>query len=81
MSETFKDLTELRALLVRDLSGQFTKNLAENLLTYALGRGLEYSDKPSVQAVLKQSEATGHRFRDLILAVCQSVPFQRVRVP
>lgn len=79
--QTFKDLTELRALLVRDLSGQFTKNLAENLLTYALGRGLEYSDKPSVQAVLKQSEKTGHRFRDLILAVCQSVPFQRVRLP
>ena len=79
--QTFKDLTELRALLVRDLSGQFTKNLAENLLTYAVGRGLEYSDKPPVQAVLKQSEATGHRLRDLILAVCQSVPFQRMRVP
>ncbi|MBE7493446.1 MAG: DUF1592 domain-containing protein [Verrucomicrobiaceae bacterium] len=79
--QTFKDLAGLRAILVRDMSGQFAKNLVENLMTYALGRGLEYSDKPSVQAVLKQSEAAGHRFQDMILAVCQSVPFQRVRVP
>ena len=43
---------QLRAILVRDMAGQFTKNLAENLMTYALGRGLEYSDKPGVQAVL-----------------------------
>jgi hypothetical protein len=49
-------------------------------MTYALGRGLEYGDKPGVQAVLKQSETTGHRFQDLILAICQSVPMQRMRV-
>jgi hypothetical protein len=78
--QTFKDLAELRAILVRDMGGQFTKNLAENLMTYALGRGLEYSDKPGVQAVLKQSETNGHHFQDLILAVCQSVPMQRMRV-
>ncbi|MBL9129845.1 MAG: DUF1592 domain-containing protein, partial [Verrucomicrobiaceae bacterium] len=79
--QTFKDLAELRSILVRDMADQFAKNLAENLMTYALGRGLEYSDKPSVQAVLKQSAAGGHKFQDMILAVCQSVPFQRVRVP
>ena len=78
--QAFNNLAELRAILVRDMAGQFTKNLTENLLTYALGRGLEYSDKPSVQAVLKQSEATGHKFQDLILAICQSVPMQRMRV-
>jgi len=49
-------------------------------MTYALGRGLEYSDKPGVQAVLKQSETTDHKFQDLILAICQSVPMQRMRV-
>jgi hypothetical protein len=78
--QTFKDLAELRAILVRDMAGQFTKNLAENLMTYALGRGLEYSDKPGVLAVLKQSETTSHKFQDLILAICQSVPMQRMRV-
>ena len=78
--QTVKDLAGRRGSLVRDRSGKFTKNLAENLRSYALGRGLEYSDKPGVQAVLKQSETTGHHFQDLILAICQSVPMQRMRV-
>lgn len=78
--QAFNNLAELRAILVRDMAGQFTKNLVENLMTYALGRGLEFSDKPNVQAVLKQSEASGHRFQDLIVAICQSVPMQRMRV-
>lgn len=78
---TFNNLAELRAILVREMGGQFAKNLAENLLTYALGRGLEYSDKPAVQSILKQTAPGGHRFQDLIVAVCQSAPFQRMRVP
>ena len=77
--QTFNNLAELRAILVRDMAGQFTKNLAENLMTYALGRGLEYSDKPGVQAVLKQSGASGHQFQDLIVAIWQCVPMQRMR--
>ncbi|MFN0078080.1 MAG: DUF1592 domain-containing protein [Prosthecobacter sp.] len=78
--QTFANLAELRAILVRDMSGQFVKNLAENLLIYALGRGLEYSDKPAVQEILRQANAAGNRFQDLILAVCDSVPFQKMRV-
>jgi hypothetical protein len=78
--QTFQDLAELRALLVRDMSGQFVKNLAENLLTYALGRGIEYSDKPTIEEIVKRARASGDRFQDLILAVCESVPFQKMRV-
>lgn len=79
--QTFQNLAELRALLVRDMSGQFIKNLAENLLTYALGRGLEFSDKPTVEQIVERTRASGDRFQDLILAVCESVPFQKMRVP
>lgn len=78
--QTFQNLADLRALLVRDMSGQFIKNLAENLLTYALGRGLEFSDKPTVDQIVKRVRASGDRFQDLILAVCESVPFQKMRV-
>jgi hypothetical protein len=78
--QTFKDLAELRTILARDMGGQFVKNLAENLLTYSLGRGLDYSDKPAVQSILKQAAAKENRFQDLILAVIESVPFQRVRI-
>ena len=77
--QTFQNLAELRSLLVRDLSDQFVKNLIENLLTYALGRGLEYTDKPAVEEALRRAVASRHAFQDIILAVCESVPFQKMR--
>ncbi|MBL9178611.1 MAG: DUF1592 domain-containing protein [Verrucomicrobiaceae bacterium] len=79
--QTFANFAELRAILVRDMGDQFVKNLSENLLTYALGRGLEFSDKPTVEQIVKRTRASGDRFQDLILAVCESVPFQKMRVP
>ncbi|MEQ1749767.1 MAG: DUF1592 domain-containing protein [Prosthecobacter sp.] len=78
--QTFQNLADLRAILVRDMSDQFVKNLVENLLTYALGRGIEYTDKPTVQEILRKAKASGNRFQDIILAVCESVPFQKMRI-
>lgn len=78
--QAFQNLVELRALLVREMSDQFVKNLSENLLIYALGRGLEYSDKPTIDEIVRRSKASGNRFQDIILAVCESVPFQKMRV-
>lgn len=77
--QTFANFADLRAVLVHDMSDQFVKNLAENLLTYALGRGLEYSDKPTVQEIQRRAKAADYRFQDIILAVCESVPFQKMR--
>ncbi len=77
--QQFKDLAELRTLLARDMADDFTRNLAENLLTYALGRGLDYSDKPAVQEIARRTKAAGYKFQDMILAVCESVPFQKMR--
>ncbi len=78
--QTFANLAELRGILVRDMGDQFVKNLTENLLTYALGRGLEYSDKPSVEEIQRRAKTADNRFQDIILAVCESVPFQKMRV-
>ncbi len=77
--QTFQNLVELRTILVRDMGDQFVKNLIENLLTYALGRGLEYTDKPTVQEIQRRAKSAGNRFQDIILAVCESVPFQKMR--
>ena len=77
--QTFANFADLRSVLVHDMSDQFVKNLAENLLTYALGRGLEYSDKPAVQEIQRRAKAADHRFQGIILAVCESVPFQKMR--
>lgn len=77
--QKFNNFADLRVLLANELSGDFERNLAESLLTYALGRGLEHHDKPAVIEIVKRTQAAQHRFQDMILAVCESVPFQRMR--
>ena len=78
--ESFKDLAGLRRLIVETRTEQFVRCLAEQLLTYALGRGLEYTDKPAVNEIMARARRAGWRFREMILAVCESVPFRKMRV-
>ncbi|GEP45333.1 DUF1592 domain-containing protein [Brevifollis gellanilyticus] len=78
--QTFKDLAELRVILARDMADDFTRSLAENLLTYALGRGLNYSDKPAVHEIVRRTKAADYKFQEMLLAVIESAPFQKMRV-
>ncbi|HJZ78669.1 MAG TPA: DUF1592 domain-containing protein [Vicinamibacterales bacterium] len=55
---------------------QFTEVAAEKLLTYALGRGVEYQDMPLVRAIARDAERNGGRFSALVLGVVNSKPFQ-----
>jgi hypothetical protein len=55
---------------------QFTELAAEKLLTYALGRGVEYQDMPLVRAITHDAERAGSRFSSLVLGVVNSKPFQ-----
>ena len=50
--------------------------LAEKLLTFALGRGIEYYDGPAVREVGRRARAADYRFSALVLAIVQSTPFQ-----
>ena len=78
--QQFKNAQELREIIVRDMKGDFVRCLSENLLTYSLGRGLEYADRPAVKEIVRRAEAGGYKFHDIILAVTESVPFQRMRL-
>jgi hypothetical protein len=49
---------------------------AEKLLTYALGRRLEYYDMPAVRAVVRNAAANDYRFSSLITGIVQSTPFR-----
>ncbi len=62
------------ALLARP--EQFASTLAEKLLTFALGRGLDYNDAPAVRKIAAQAAAGDYRFSSLILGIVQSTPFQ-----
>jgi hypothetical protein len=55
---------------------QFVKAVTEKLLTYALGRGLEYYDAPTVRAIDKSAAADDYRWSSLVLAIVKSAPFQ-----
>jgi Protein of unknown function (DUF1592)/Protein of unknown function (DUF1588)/Protein of unknown function (DUF1585)/Protein of unknown function (DUF1587)/Protein of unknown function (DUF1595)/Planctomycete cytochrome C len=55
---------------------QFASTLAEKLLTFALGRGLDSNDAPAVRAISAQAAADGYRFSSLILAITQTPQFQ-----
>ncbi len=54
----------------------FVGRLTEKLLTFALGRGVEYYDAPAVRAIVRGAEAEDYRFSSLILGIVKSVPFQ-----
>jgi len=55
---------------------QFIEVVTEKLLTYALGRGVEYQDMPLVRAIAHDADRSGARFSSLVLGVVDSKPFQ-----
>ncbi|MBX3411893.1 MAG: DUF1592 domain-containing protein [Pirellulales bacterium] len=73
--ENFAGPAELRQILLGS-SGEFRRSLAEKLLTYALGRGLEYYDRTAVDSIVHALENNGDRFTPLVTAVVASDPFR-----
>jgi mono/diheme cytochrome c family protein len=57
----------------------FATTLTEKLLTFALGRGVEYYDAPAVRKILREAEPGNYRFSSLILGIVKSAPFQMRR--
>jgi hypothetical protein len=61
--------------------GQFTETLTEKLLTYALGRGLEYYDMPVVRSIAREAARNNYRFSALVMGIVKSVPFEMKKSP
>jgi hypothetical protein len=57
----------------------FIGTFAENLLTYALGRRVQYADMPAVRAVTRSASGRENRFSAFVLGIVQSPPFQMSR--
>jgi hypothetical protein len=77
--DKFAGAAELAALLAQKRRWEFLHCLAERTLTYALGRGTEYYDRPALDQIVERMEKDGDRFSALILAVAESFPFQNHR--
>jgi hypothetical protein len=72
---TFRTPAELKVLLKQD-KDIFARALIEKLLIYALGRGLERYDRPTVGGITAQLPSGGYRFSTLVLGIVNSLPFQ-----
>lgn len=74
----FSGLPALRDVLFGRRT-EFVTTVTEKLLTYALGRGVEYYDRPAIRSIVSSAEANDYRWSSLILEVVRSQPFQMRR--
>ncbi len=58
---------------------EFTRTAIQKLLVYALGRGIEYYDQPTVRRIMRESESDDYRWSSVILEIVNSTPFQMRR--
>jgi hypothetical protein len=64
-----------RALVARP--DRFVQALTENLLTYALGRGIDYLDMPAVRKIVQGAQADDYRFESIVLGIISSDAFRK----
>ncbi len=57
----------------------FVTTFSDKLLTYALGRGVEYYDAPAIRKVVRDAGAQDYRFSSIVLGIVNSAPFQMRR--
>ena len=65
----------LRDMLV-GRQDEFIRTVTEKLLTYAIGRGVEYYDMPAVRQIQREAADTDHRWESIILGITKSTPFR-----
>jgi hypothetical protein len=71
----FNGPAELRKVLLNKRA-EFVTTVTERLLTYALGRGIEYYDQPAVRKILREAKGSDYRWSSLVLGIARSTPFQ-----
>lgn len=69
----------LAHLLATNYRDDFVSTFTEKLLTYALGRGLEYYDHPAVRSITREAARENYSMTSLIVAVVKSMPFEMRR--
>ena len=71
---TFEGVAEPRTALT-DRPQQFVTTVTEKLMTYGLGRGLDYYDMPTLRRIVREAAVDDYRFHTLILGIVTSDPF------
>lgn len=66
---------ELRQALLR-YSPQFVRTITEKLMTFGLGRGVEYEDMPAIRSIVRAADKDDDRFQAILMGIIKSAPFQ-----
>jgi len=75
----FQGPAGLSQLLLTKYRDDFVQTATEKLLTYALGRGVEYYDYPTIRSITREAAGDNYRISSLILAIVKSTPFRMRR--
>lgn len=78
--EKITGIHDFKQALLENHRIEFYRTLTEKLLTYMLGRGVEYYDVPTVDAIVERLDKENGRFSALLFGVLESAPFQQRRV-
>ena len=71
---------DLRKALMKQ-PDQFVQTVTQKLMTYGLGRSVEYFDMPSVRKIVRDAAKDNYRFSSIVLGIVKSPNFQMQRVP
>jgi hypothetical protein len=77
--ESFSGIRELKSILKESHRLDFYRCLAEKMLIYALGRGLDYYDEHTVDQIVTRLDENDGRFSALVMGIVESAPFQKQR--
>ncbi|MEW6156907.1 MAG: DUF1592 domain-containing protein [Verrucomicrobiota bacterium] len=77
--EEFTHIKELKRILVARHATEFYRTIAEKLLTYALGRGLEYYDVATIDRIVERLEKSNGSPTELLAGIIESAPLQKTR--
>lgn len=77
--EKFADIASLKEILAVGRRKDFYRCLSEKLLTYAMGRGVEYYDSTTIDLLTQRLESHDGKLRELIQGIVESAPFQNRR--
>ncbi len=77
--ETFKNANELSKVLATSRHGDFHRAITEKMMTYAVGRGIEYFDAPTIDKIVANAESRGATLKEILFGIVESAPFQKRR--
>jgi len=79
--ETFEDVRDLKRILANERRLDYYRVVSEKMMTYAIGRGLDYYDTHTIDSLVKDLDSNGGRIMTLITGIVHSPAFQKTRPP